>query len=127
MILSKYDSSRKYTPAEVLTLDALLYLAYEKRWKIKELTEVVFVPLSLAPHRFQFASIPEPSWVYSRHAEWPSAASNFNVESVDLEHIGFGGSWLLHWRVGWRPSTESLVVGLDRNDEYVHIEPRKRY
>lgn len=129
MILKKFDKNVSYRPIDVFTLDALLYLAYSKQWQIEELTPVQFVPMALTPYKFRFAMVrDEPInayWGAAARSSWDTPlTTHVDYEEVDLEHIAFGGSYMLHWRVGWRPSTKSLVIGLDRDDNYVNIERR---
>lgn len=130
MILEKYKKSFVYRPLDIFTLDALLFMAYDKHWAIQELTPIRMVPLQLGTTH-AFSKIRDPQeWIWGRYdvnasEPWGDMRTEFQYEEIDLVHIAWASEIIYtHWRVGWRSSAKELVVGLDRNDEYVHFERR---
>lgn len=99
-------------------------MARDKQWEIKELMSVRMVPLTVG-NRYSFHKPHEtPVWSYTTTFSPINAYENYRdmTEQVDLEHINFNGLYSLHWRVGYRMEAKELVVGYDRNNEYIHIE-----
>lgn len=125
MILRKYDRGFRYRPLDVFTIDMLLFMAYDKHWKITETTPINMVPLELGNY-YRFVNTPEPLWSPVMPDQFSRTFQDYrpDIETVDLQHVAEGGLYFIHWRVGWRSKAEELVVGLDRNNEYVHIERR---